>query len=244
MSRTMPCSPARRFFAPLAVTASALICTLLFSHTAHALYKIVGPDGKITYTDQPPANDNPAHQVTPLNSSLKGGSTPSTANLPFELKKVVTEFPVTIYTLKSDCAPCDQGRQLLKQRGVPFSERAVSSKADIEALKSLTGAQETPVMVIGKQVNKGFSADVWNQYLDLAGYPKTSKLPANYDFGSATPLTQQQSAESIEERPSKAQRSPSSPRPEPGTRASRMAEKNSGAKATTTPPRDPNALQF
>ncbi|MFN9708881.1 MAG: glutaredoxin domain-containing protein [Burkholderiales bacterium] len=221
---------------------SVLGCALILYSPAQALYKIVEPDGTITYTDQPPPPQK-AGQVTPIGPTSKALTSPSITHLPFELKQVVAEFPVTIYTLKSDCPACDQGRALLKQRGVPFSERHIISKADLESLKALTGAPDTPVMVVGKQVNRGFSAEVWNQYLDFAGYPKTSRLPATYRFEAPEPLTKQQSAETIEETNTPPANRPA-PVPQPGTRASRLAEKNSANRTPSPPPRDPNAIQF
>jgi hypothetical protein len=45
-------------------------------------------------------------------------------------------------------------------------------------------------VTIGAQVVRGMSAESWTSYLDAAGYPKESKLPASYQFPAATPLTE------------------------------------------------------
>ena len=172
-----------------AVSFSVLCVALLFSSGAQALYKVIGPDGKVSYTDQAPPESG-AGKVTPLTTVSNEPS--SLTSLPAEVRQAVDRFPVVLYSLKDACEPCDQGRQLLKQRGIPFTERLIMSNADVESLNSLTGSREAPVLVIGSQVSKGFASPVWNQYLDLAGYPKDSRLPANFDFGQATPLTKQQ----------------------------------------------------
>ena len=222
---------------------SVLGCTLLVSNPAQALYKIIEADGKVTYTDHPPTQSNTGQAVS-IGTTPKALPNPSIANLPFDLKQAVSEFPVILYTLKSECPPCDQGRHLLKQRGVPFRERLIISKADLDALKDLTGSQDTPVIVIGKQVNRGFSTEVWNQYLDFAGYPKTSKLPATYSFAAPEPLTQQQNAEERIEERSALPAKHSAPPPQAGTRASRIAEKNATSSSPHSPVKDPNAIQF
>jgi hypothetical protein len=43
-------------------------------------------------------------------------------------------------------------------------------------------------MTIGAQQIKGYSDAEWTQFLDAAGYPKTSVLPGNYRRPAAAPL--------------------------------------------------------
>ena len=43
-------------------------------------------------------------------------------------------------------------------------------------------------MSIGAQVLRGLAPEVWNSYLDAAGYPRDSRLPANYQYPLATPI--------------------------------------------------------
>ncbi|HIV71399.1 MAG TPA: glutaredoxin family protein [Candidatus Aquabacterium excrementipullorum] len=161
--------------APLLLGLAALAATT----PAWALYKVVGPDGKVTYTDRPPA-DKPAQAMR------TNGSVSSTASLPFELRQIAIKYPVTLYTGK-DCGPCDQGRQSLRQRGIPFSEKSVDTNADIQALQRLENTQQLPVLRVGSQQVKGYSEAEWQSYLDAAGYPKQSTL-TGYQWADATPL--------------------------------------------------------
>jgi glutaredoxin len=149
------------------------------STPAWALYKVVGPDGKVTYTDRPPA-DKPAQALR------TNGSVSSSANLPFELRQIAGKYPVTLYTSK-DCAPCDSGRQSLRQRGIPFAEKSVETDADLQALQRLENTQQLPVLRVGNQQVKGYSESEWQSYLDAAGYPKQSSL-TGYQWADATPL--------------------------------------------------------
>lgn len=151
---------------------------------AAAQYKVVGPDGRTTYTDRPPGDAT--LRVTPL-----GRDTPITAApqdpLPLELRQAATRFPVTLYSA-ADCPPCDTGRQLLQQRGVPFSEKLVISEDDVAALMRVTGVRTVPSLTIGAQVLRGLAQDEWASYLDLAGYPRESRLPKGWQPPPATPL--------------------------------------------------------
>lgn len=155
---------------------------------AHAVYKIVGPDGKVTYSDTPPPTGGSAKvQAVSVGS---GGGAPNLSGLPAELRQAATKYPVTLYSTAS-CRPCDAGRQLLQQRGVPFAEKVVgSTSADTTALQSLTGTTTLPVLAIGQQQLKGVTASEWNSYLDAAGYPNESKLPPSYRAPASTPLIQ------------------------------------------------------
>lgn len=148
-----------------------------------AQYKVVGPDGRVTYTDRPPPS-----QGTPVAPGA-GAAAPAApaVGLPFELRQVAARFPVTLYTAPN-CAPCEAGRQQLRQRGVPHSERRIETPQDAEALQRLTGAQEIPVLRIGGQVLRGYDQADWTAYLDAAGYPRQSVLPASYRHPPATPL--------------------------------------------------------
>jgi glutaredoxin len=163
--------------APAFAAAAAL---LLAATPALALYKVVGPDGKIIYTDRPPTD-------RPVQNIRSNGVVSATDALPFELRQVASRFPVTLYTA-SACAPCDQGRQWLKARGVPFTEKTVNSNADIAALQRIEGMQQVPVLRVGQQRLQGYSDSEWASYIDAAGYPKASKLPAAYQYAMPSPL--------------------------------------------------------
>ena len=149
---------------------------------AQGVYRIVGPDGKVTFSDRPPADANaqPARIASEAPSAANGA-------LPYELRQIANRFPVTLYT-GNDCPPCTSARNLLASRGVPFTERTVSSNEDIAALQRLSGGTGLPFGTIGGQQLAGFSEGEWTQYLDAAGYPKQSALPRNYRQPAPTPL--------------------------------------------------------
>jgi glutaredoxin len=179
------------------------LCLLAFfcaAWPAHAVYKIVGPDGKVTYTDRKPNEPgNPRSATTTTNA---GGTAADLSALPYELRQTAQRFAVVLYTTPS-CSPCETARQLLIQRGVPYSEKTVQTTQDNEALQQAVGARELPVLTVGSQVLKGLQTSQWHSYLDTAGYPKESALPARFSNGQSSPLT-----------------TPAAPAPKPATPAS------------------------
>lgn len=158
--------------------------TLGLSAQAQAVYRIVGEGGKVTFSDKPPLAAT--GKVTPTVNLVMPGQAEQ-INLPLELRQVIAKFPVTLYVSNS-CAPCDSGRNLLSNRGVPFTEKTVSTAEDSEALQKLSGGTSLPFLTIGGQHISGYLASEWSQYLNAAGYPEQSKLPANYRRAPATPL--------------------------------------------------------
>ena len=164
--------------------AALAACALLATATqAQQVHRIVGPDGKVTFSDRAP--EDKKAQSTVL-STASGGAASNPA-LPSELRQIASRFPVTLYTGES-CSPCQQARQLLVQRGVPFTERSVNTNDDLDALRRLSGESALPFGTIGRQQLKGFSDAEWTQYLDAAGYPAQSRLPKGYTQPAATPL--------------------------------------------------------
>jgi glutaredoxin len=170
----------------IAAAAAALV---LAAPSAHALFKVVGPDGKVTYTDRPP----PVEQGRATTVNRDGSSATTDVSLPFALRQVMAKFPVTLYTA-AKCEACDLGRALLVRRGIPFSERTATTEEDKEAWEKIVGGQEAPVLRVGGQVMRGFSAGAWEETLDVAGYSRTSQLPPNYKAAAATPLVERRPA--------------------------------------------------
>jgi glutaredoxin len=182
---------ARPLALPLSLSLALPVALALLAGSAQAqqVYRIVGPDGKVTFSDQPPPASAPAQKVTSVGTARGGDAAldASTANLPATLKTVVNKYPVTLYTTAS-CAPCDQGRALLTQRGVPFAEKTIATNDDKQAFEKLGSNATVPLLMLGGQKVNGFETVEWNNYLDAAGYPKASTLPSSYRNPPAQPL--------------------------------------------------------
>lgn len=158
------------------------VAGLIAGLPAQALYKVVAPDGTVTYTDRPPAAS--LGRAVPLGRS--GGEPPAPA-LPASLREPTARFPVILFTTK-DCTPCDQGRALLRQRGIPFRERSATTDEERQQWGRLAGSRDAPVLKVGSQTLSGLESQRWQEYLDAAGYPRESALPAGYQAPPPEPL--------------------------------------------------------
>ena len=167
---------------------TAITAALLFAApSAHALFKIVGPDGRVTYTDRVPSAGE--GRVMPVDGMTGRASDPA---LPFALRQVATRFPVTLYTASNCGEACALGRSLLAKRGVPYTERTAETDEEREAWVRLVGGLEAPVLKVGEQMLRGFAPVAWDETLDVAGYPRQSLLPANYQAPPAMPMIARQ----------------------------------------------------
>ena len=137
------------------------------------LYKSVGPDGRVTYSDTPTAKAQPVDTRKAPAASVSGTA------LPYELALVARAHPVTLYT-SDKCPPCFSARNLLARRGVPYVEKTVSSNEDIAALAAVAGEARLPLLTIGAAKEQGFEEGIWNRALSAAGYPQNSQLPAGW----------------------------------------------------------------
>lgn len=151
-----------------------------------AQYKVVEPDGRVTYTDRP--GPSRSARVEPMRSGAAAVAPAAGASeLPFELRQIAQRYPVTLYT-RGDCASCDSGRNYLRQRGIPYVERTVVTTADVQAFQRIESSNELPVLRIGSQQLRGYSDLEWSGFLDAAGYPKESRLPSSYRGWTPQPL--------------------------------------------------------
>ena len=164
---------------------AALVPLLCCAPAQAQLYKWVGPDGKLNYTDTPPPPSAKSSEKKSLNGANTVGANTVEANLPYALAQTVKKNPVTLYTM-SDCAPCTQARNLLTTRGIPFSEKTIQTPDDLAQLKKLGGSQ-LPFLLIGGSSEEGFEASQWHRRLSDAAYPEVSQLPNTYRYLPAEP---------------------------------------------------------
>ncbi|WP_371763965.1 DUF4124 domain-containing protein [Massilia sp.] len=158
-----------------AVAAFALVVAAAAAHGQ--TYKWKDAAGVVHYSDTPPARGT-AQVLRPDN---RPEAAPS---LPYELARAAQLHPVTLYTT-ARCDACDQGRALLRARGIPFAEKTVNTAEDREQLHRAGGKDELPLLVVGNRPVTGFAAGTWNEALDAASYPRKTTLPPGYRTGAS-----------------------------------------------------------
>jgi glutaredoxin len=188
----------------LALLAALLTCLVA---PAAAQYRWVDKDGKVTYGDSPPPS---ARDVRSLGKAAGSKEGDSGVALPYELRRAVERSPVVLYT-SADCQPCGVARDFLRARGVPHAEKTVTTPADLDEMRRVTGNLRLPYLAVGGQNQTGFNPDAWNAMLDAAGYPRGSMLPRAYSWPAASPLApaaEQASAGAVQAAPGSSAQEP------------------------------------
>lgn len=149
---------------------------------AAQLYQWKDAQGRSVYSDQPP----PPNVRTSVQKAFKGNLIESGES--YASKTAREKNPVTLYA--SACGtPCDQARQLLTERGVPFNSKDPQASPEAQAeLKKVAGRLSVPVLLVGSDKIDGFEATQWHEALDRAGYPKAAlpgRKPGTNGAGTA-----------------------------------------------------------
>lgn len=164
----------------MAIVAAVLLTA---ASSAFAQYRWVDKDGRVNFGDAPPREAKSVQRL-----DMRGTeSTDASRDFPFELKRAVERFPVSLYSAAA-CQACDLARTFLRNRGIPYSERTVASEADADELRRISGGIRLPVMTVGRQVHVPFDPELWTSTLDAAGYPRGSMLPKSYQPPAPQPL--------------------------------------------------------
>lgn len=140
--------------------------------SAQRIYKWTDEQGRPQFSDRPPPPGVQAEEQRVF--SGRAEQVPS-----FSIRAVAANFPVALYTAEGCGAPCDNARQLLATRGIPFTEHSVEGTEEgLETYRQIFGSPETvPAATVGRQILKGFSEESWHTLLDQAGYPRTAPPP-------------------------------------------------------------------
>jgi len=142
---------------------------------AQQMYKWKDDQGVVHYSDTPPPAKEKKVEVKDFSAPAMTPAVP----LPYALAQAVKNNPVTLYST-GDCAPCDQARKALFDRGVPFSEKTVANEADRARLAAAGGKDTVPFITIGRKTLAGYDVGQLQAALTEATYPLTRRLPAGY----------------------------------------------------------------
>lgn len=164
---------------------------LAFCAQSQNIYRHIGPDGRITFSDRAPQT---VQQASPANSRrVIAAESDAAYDLPNALRAPVARYPVTFYSF-SGCVTCDEARRFLRHKGIPFQEKTVNTDADKAAFAKISPSGTMPVATIGNQQLTGFQQEDWDSYLKAAGYPQNSVLPSGYMAPAPTALVEPQPA--------------------------------------------------
>ncbi|MES2017106.1 MAG: glutaredoxin family protein [Pseudomonadota bacterium] len=155
------------------------LALLLCAASASAqLYKWVDASGKTHFSDTPPPETAKQAKV---NSAPVGSVS---GDMPYALTTAMRSHPVTLYTTTS-CSGCDSGRNYLRARGIPFTEKTVTNADDEARLRAAGGDGNLPLLVVGSAKSTGYQQNTWDAMLTSAQYPATKILPSTYRYPAA-----------------------------------------------------------
>ena len=156
----------------LNLIASAVLLSISLGAAAQQTYRWTDKNGKVHYSDKAPTEQQPS-----LQQRAVGSSAVDTSALDYGTQQAAKNFPVSLYTAPGCIDACAQARDLLQKRGVPFSEVSVNDDKVRTQLKLASGDTQVPVLIVGRDVSRGFESGMFHAALDNAGYPKSASAP-------------------------------------------------------------------
>lgn len=155
------------------------------------LYKWVDEDGNVTYQDQPPPDESGQVQTFGEPAGESEDAAAAGTTLP--------DVDITLYSIEV-CNACDLVRELLDERGLPFTEKdAEHSVAVQDELREVSGVLSVPVLAIGDEVLSGFNRELILRVLRDAGFPTTPAAQAEAQSGGQSPEPGQLTPEELEQ---------------------------------------------
>lgn len=146
-----------------------MLLGLVMVGVAHAdLYRSIDKDGKVHYSDRPVQGAPDVEELKPVKPAA------SNEDMSYETRRAMQNFPVTLYVGDACGSACTQAKGYLNKRGIPFTEKNLSTKEEIDAYKAASGGDQVPAMTVGRSWVKGFLESEWKSELDIAGYPQSA----------------------------------------------------------------------
>lgn len=138
---------------------------------ADTIYKSIGADGKVIYSDKPPANasvqktleyrDLPA---TPLPESVRRYRDQLEAGMEKRLAGDASADPAPRLFTASWCGYCRKARAHLARRGIGFREFDIETPEGMQAYASTGGGQGVPVLMWKGQRIDGYSPEAYDDF--------------------------------------------------------------------------------
>jgi glutaredoxin len=134
-----------------------------FGPAGHAeVYKLIGPDGKVTYTDSHSEGGNSTKvEVVKIDSYAGPAEVSSVGDLAASRK-------VTIFTTEW-CGVCRKAKSYMAGHGIAYDELDIEKSQFARTEFDQLGGRAVPVILIGKEKMTGFSPAKFEAMLIDAG---------------------------------------------------------------------------
>jgi glutaredoxin len=143
-----------------------LLCLLAATSAAADIYRWTDAEGRIHYSDKPPADRKAQHvkiRVPSITGPAVVSGTESRGPTPGARE------PVKIFTT-TWCGYCKRAKKQLAARGVPFREIDVEASDSGQREFAALGGRGVPVILVGSQRMDGFDTAGLDAMLANAGY--------------------------------------------------------------------------
>ncbi len=146
-----------------------LLCAIAVttSSVAQSLYKSIGPDGKVVYSDHPPVGAR--IEKTMQFTNLPSTSLPASASSYAEQLRRTQASPVTaasagvvLYSAKW-CGYCKQAKAYLASKNIAYQDFDIDTREGMTAYVQAGGGKSIPLLVASGQHVQGFSPSAYDE---------------------------------------------------------------------------------
>ncbi len=150
------------------VSLSCLAVLAAAPSVAQTLYKSIGPDGRVVYSDRPPTDGKVQKTMTFENLPSSTLPATTTAYLEQQLqtlrKSSVTSAPTSGVVLYSAdwCGYCKKAKAYLAGKGIGYREIDIDTPDGMESFAQAGGGKGVPLLVADGQRVQGFSPSAYD----------------------------------------------------------------------------------
>lgn len=148
---------------PILLLLSAL--TLPFAQ-AQSLYKVITPDGRVLYTNQPPATGKVVKTLTPdaaPATALPPSAAEQLARLQSLRAPTAGSLGGVVLFSAAWCGHCTKAKAWLAGKGISYREVDIDTPDGMASFAQAGGGKGVPLLLAGGQRVQGFSPTAYDQ---------------------------------------------------------------------------------
>ena len=152
--------------------AACLLCAQTFAEV-QTLYKSVGPDGKVSYTDRPPSTGHVEKTLKFENLPASNIPAPSLSYVE-QLRRLRANIAATapapeagtliLFSAKW-CTYCKLAKNYLTSKAIAYQEMDIDTTNGMAAFAQAGASKAIPLLVLGDRRLQGFSAPGYDAFL-------------------------------------------------------------------------------